>query len=354
MSQVKLIAEPWDLGSGGYQVGNFPHLWSEWNGRYRDTIRRFWAGDGGAVNEFATRLTGSSDLYEHNGRRPHASINFITAHDGFCLRDLVTYHDKRNLANLEDNRDGDSHNNNWNCGVEGETKDPKINKLRVKQRKNLFATLLMSQGVPMIRGGDELSHTQNGNNNAYCQDNEISWLDWDLNAEEQKFLDFCRNIVQLWQQQAVLRRRNFFQGRRIRGAGVKDIAWLDASGEELTDEQWSSGSFECIGVRLNGESIDEVDERGQRIVGDTLLILLTNQPRAVSFTLPKHKPSERWVPVFDTNDEVELDAALSCGDQYPLAARSMAAFVLKGGWPETLKQLHEPHAKPLRLHTKKK
>ncbi|WP_077026265.1 glycogen debranching protein GlgX [Fuerstiella marisgermanici] len=355
LSQVKLIAEPWDLGSGGYQVGNFPHLWSEWNGRYRDTIRRFWAGDGGAVNEFATRLTGSSDLYEHNGRRPHASINFITAHDGFCLKDLVTYHDKRNLANMEDNRDGDNHNNNWNCGFEGETKDPKINKLRVKQRKNLFATLLMSQGVPMIRGGDELSHTQGGNNNAYCQDNEISWLNWDLDKEQQQFLKFCQDIVQLWQQQAVLRRRNFFQGRRIRGAGVKDIAWLDASGEELTDAQWSSGSFESIGVRLNGESIDEVDEKGQRIVGDTLLILLTNQPKAVKFSLPKHKPSERWVPVFDTDIvDGKLSKELACGEKYPLAARSMAAFVLKGGWPDTLQQLHTPHIKPLRLHAKKK
>lgn len=350
LSRVKLIAEPWDLGSGGYQVGNFPHLWSEWNGKYRDTIRRFWAGDGGAVNEFATRLTGSSDLYEHNGRRPHASINFITAHDGFCLRDLVTYHEKRNLANLEDNRDGDNHNNNWNCGAEGETTDQKINRLRLKQRKNLFATLLMSQGVPMIRGGDELSHTQLGNNNAYCQDNQVSWLNWDLSTEELGFLEFCRTVIRLWQEQPVLRRRNFFQGRRIRGAGVKDIAWLAANGEEFTDQQWSSGVFDSLGVRLNGESIDEVDEQGCRIVGDTLLMLLTNQPNPVSFCLPRHKPSERWIPVFDTSREHPDINYYSCDEVYPLDGRSVAVLILQSVAPDKLKQLHTPHREPPKRH----
>lgn len=352
LSRVKLIAEPWDLGNGGYQVGNFPNLWSEWNGKYRDVIRRFWAGDGGAINEFATRLTGSSDLYEHSGRRPHASINFITAHDGFCLRDLVTYHDKRNLANLEDNRDGESHNNGWNCGVEGETNDEDINKLRIKQRKNLFATLLMSQGVPMIRGGDELSHTQNGNNNAYCQDNEISWLHWDLSDDEHKFFDFCCNVVQLWRDQAVLKRRHFFQGRRIRGAGVKDIAWLSANGNELTDHEWNSGMVDSIGVRLNGESIDEVDEFGERITGDTLLILLSNQPNEVSFRMPRHKPSERWVPLFDTRTSKAPSATeWSSEDLYPLEGRSIAAFMLKSGWPEQLTQVHASHVKPPQSHS---
>jgi glycogen operon protein len=354
LSQVKLIAEPWDLGSGGYQVGNFPHLWSEWNGRYRDTIRRFWAGDGGAVNEFATRLTGSSDLYEHNGRRPHASINFITAHDGFCLWDLVTYHHKRNLANLEDNRDGDNHNNNWNCGVEGETDDPQIKALRLKQRKNLFATLMLSQGVPMIRGGDELSHTQQGNNNAYCQDNEISWLSWDLTEEKQEFLDFCRTVIRLWQAQPVLRRRNFFQGRRSRGAGVKDIAWLSAAGEELTDEQWSSRSFDSLGVRLNGESIDEVDEQGNRIVGETLLMLLTNEPSACKFKLPRHKPSERWVPMFDTSGPVDESQVYTSADAYKLDGRSVAVLVLRGGWPDSKKLVHKSHKKPPKRHSRKK
>ena len=351
LSRVKLIAEPWDLGNGGYQVGNFPHLWSEWNGKYRDTIRRFWAGDGGAVNEFATRLTGSSDLYEHNGRRPHASINFITAHDGFCLRDLVTYQEKRNLANLEDNRDGDSHNNGWNCGVEGETDDSTINALRLKQRKNLFATLLMSQGVPMIRAGDELSHTQQGNNNAYCQDNQISWLNWDLDDEQGAFLQFCQKVIRLWHEQPVLKRRNFFQGRRIRGAGVKDIAWLSASGEELTDQQWNSGSVHSIGVRLNGESIDEVDDFGEHITGDTLLILLSNQPNEVAFQLPRHKPSERWVPVFDTSRKDVAESPLSCDDAYHLEGRSMAIFILKSGWPNIQNQLHSGHDVPLKVHT---
>lgn len=354
LSQVKLIAEPWDLGNGGYQVGNFPHLWSEWNGKYRDTIRRFWAGDGGAVNEFATRLTGSSDLYQHNGRRPHASINFVTAHDGFCLRDLVTYHHKLNLANLEDNRDGEDHNNGWNCGVEGETDDPKINHLRLKQRKNIFATLLLSQGVPMIRGGDELSHTQSGNNNAYCQDSEISWLHWDLNEEEQGYLEFCRKVIRLWHDQPVLKRRNFFQGRRIRGAGVKDIAWLSHTGDELTDNEWNSGCVNAIGVRLNGESINEVDEYGVQISGDTLLVLLSNQPQPVSFCLPRHKPSERWVTVFDTSrDDVSEDEAYSIDQTYALEGRSVAVLILKGGWPETQTQLHSEHPKPLKIHTTK-
>ena len=350
LSQVKLIAEPWDLGSGGYQVGNFPHLWSEWNGKYRDTIRRFWSGDGGAVNEFATRLTGSSALYEHNGRRPHASINFVTAHDGFCLKDLVTYHHKRNLANLEDNRDGDSHNNGWNCGVEGETNDPKINRLRLQQRRNLFATLLVSQGVPMIRAGDELSHTQNGNNNAYCQDNELSWLHWDLNKEEEQFLEFCRTMIRLWHDQPVLKRRNFFQGRRIRGAGVKDIAWLTPRGTELADDEWNSGSVNAMGVRFNGESIDELDEFGRRISGDSLLLLISNQPEAVPFAMPRHKPSERWVPVVDTSKTEADPNVYSSDDVYQLSGRCLAVFILESGWPDKLSQFHTGHEKPLRVH----
>ena len=299
LSQVKLIAEPWDLGSGGYQVGNFPHLWSEWNGRYRDTVRRFWAGDGGLISEVATRLTGSSDLYQHNGRKPYASINFITAHDGFSLRDLVTYHEKRNHANLEDNRDGDSHNNNWNCGFEGETTESAVRAMRLKQRKNLMATLLLSQGVPMIRSGDELSQTQSGNNNPYCQDNEISWLNWELDEEQSHFLEFCQKMTALCRQQPVLNRRNFFLGRRIRGVGVKDISWLTQDGNEIADADWHMG-LRALGMRLNGASIDEADERGQAIVGDSLLVLLNSQSEAALFRLPRHKPSERWVPYVDT------------------------------------------------------
>ena len=350
LSQVKLIAEPWDLGSGGYQVGNFPHLWSEWNGKYRDTIRQFWAGDGGAINEFATRLTGSSDLFEHNGRRPYASINFVTAHDGFCLRDLVTYHHKRNLANLEDNRDGENHNNSWDCGIEGETEDPHINALRLRQRKNFIATLMMSQGVPMLRAGDELSHTQKGNNNAYCQDNEISWLNWDLDEAQRNFLEFCQDIIHLWHGQPVLKRRNFFQGRRIRGAGVKDIAWLMPEGGEVTDQEWKSGEMHSLGVRLNGKSMDEVDERGEQIVGDTLLLLLNNRPGAVPFRLPKHKSSERWVPLVDTSRDRLTSASYGQSERYPLRGRSMAVLILKGGWPADVKQLHKSHGLEHRVH----
>ncbi len=354
LSQVKLIAEPWDLGSGGYQVGNFPHLWSEWNGRYRDTVRRFWAGDGGVISELATRLTGSSDLYQHNGRKPYASINFVTSHDGFCLRDLVSYHEKRNLANLEDNRDGDSHNNSWNCGVEGETDDPAINALRLQQRKNIFATLMLSQGVPMIRGGDELGHTQDGNNNAYCQDNELSWLHWDQRAD-QHFLKFCQDMAALWHAQPVLKRRNFFQGRRIRGAGVKDIAWLTPAGIEIADHEWHSGAVRALGMRLNGESIDEMDERGQPISGDTLLILLNSYPEQVEFRLPKHKPSERWVSQFDTSQKKTEPTAFSQDQSYPLQGRSVVVLILKTNWSPLKQLLHRSHpSPPAEVHNRKK
>jgi glycogen operon protein len=345
LSQVKLIAEPWDLGSGGYQVGNFPHLWSEWNGRYRDTIRRFWAGDGGLISEVATRLTGSSDLYQHNGRKPYASINFITSHDGFTLRDLVTYQEKRNHANLEDNRDGDSHNNNWNCGVEGETADPDIKALRLRQRRNLMATLLLSQGVPMIRGGDEIGQTQGGNNNPYCQDNELSWLNWDLDAEQTEFLKFCERMTELCRSQSVLSRRNFFLGRRIRGAGVKDISWLTQDGNEIADSAWQSG-LRALGMRLNGESIDEVDERGKPIVGDTLLALFNSQHEPVQFQLPRHKPSERWVTWTDTSLSASGTSAYSHEDRYLLNGQSVVVFVLKTGWPSVKTAVHSSHQIP--------
>lgn len=342
LSQVKLIAEPWDLGSGGYQVGNFPHLWSEWNGRYRDTIRRFWAGDGGLISEVATRLTGSSDLYQHNGRKPYASVNFVTAHDGFTLRDLVTYEEKRNHANLEENRDGESHNNNWNCGVEGETEDPAIRAIRLQQQKNLMATLLLSQGVPMIRSGDELSHTQFGNNNPYCQDNELSWLRWNLNEEQAEFLKFCQQMATLARTQPVLSRRNFFLGRRIRGVGVKDISWLTQDGNELADSDWFSG-LGALGMRLNGESIDEPDERGNHIIGDSLLILLNSQPEPVRFRMPRHKPSERWVPFMDTSSGAVASGACSSEDHYELKARSVAVFILRKGWEPIRNLLHVAH-----------
>jgi glycogen operon protein len=262
LSQVKLIAEPWDLGQGGYQVGNFPVLWTEWNGRYRDCVRRFWRGDGGTVAELATRLAGSSDLYAHNGRRPYASINFVTSHDGFTLHDLVSFEQKHNEANREDNRDGENHNASWNCGVEGPTDDPAIRALRERQKRNLFATLFLSQGVPMISGGDELTRTQHGNNNAYCQDNEIRWTDWTLTDERRAFLEFCRRAIALMGNYAVLRRRRFFHGRRLRGDEVKDIMWRverprnDGSGVERGSCQvpWHPSLWRC----------DRRDRRGWR------------------------------------------------------------------------------------------
>jgi isoamylase len=328
LSQVKLIAEPWDLGEGGYQVGNFPTKWTEWNGKYRDVVRRFWRGDGNVVSELATRLSGSSDLYEQSGRRPYASINFITAHDGFALADLVSYNDKHNEANGEENADGENHNLSWNCGVEGPSADRRVLDLRERQRRNLISTLLLSVGVPMISGGDELGRTQGGNNNAYCQDNEISWTDWEPTPERRDFLDFTRRVIRIWKDHPVLRRRKFFQGRRIRGADVLDIAWLDPSGREMTDSTWSSPDVRCLGVRLNGDAIDEVDERGARIVGDTLLLLLNADSAPIAFTLPLMRPEERWETLIDTADPWAPPRRLRPGGRYELLARSMAVLKL--------------------------
>src|SRR6185436_2983454 len=259
ISQVKLIAEPWDVGEGGYQVGNFPPLWSEWNGRYRDTVRDYWRGEDATLGEFAARLTGSSDLYEGTGRRPSASINFVTAHDGFTLRDLVSYNEKHNEANGEENRDGESHNRSWNCGVEGPTDDPAILELRERQKRNMLISLLLSQGVPMLCGGDELGRTQGGNNNAYCQDNETSWFDWDLKDRDRQLLAFVQRLIRLRREQPVLRRRRFFQGRRIRGSEIKDIAWFRPDGHEMTDEDWNTGYARSLAVRLAGDAIEEMD-----------------------------------------------------------------------------------------------
>jgi glycogen operon protein len=328
LSQVKLIAEPWDLGEGGYQVGNFPTKWTEWNGKYRDAVRRFWRGDKGVVSELATRLSGSSDLYEQSGRRPYASVNFITAHDGFTLADLVSYRDKHNEANGEHNRDGENHNLSWNCGVEGPTTDRAVTELRDRQRRNLFATLMFSVGVPMISGGDELGRTQRGNNNGYCQDNEISWTNWHLTPTQKDFLEFSRRVIKVWKDHPVLRRRKFFQGRRIRGAEVLDIAWLDRSGREMTDETWSSPNVQCLGVRLNGDAIDEVDVRGERIVSDTVLLLLNADVEPVAFVLPATSPLERWETLVDTSDPWQPSRRLRAGDRYQLQAHSMAALKL--------------------------
>jgi len=328
LSQVKLIAEPWDLGEGGYQVGNFPTKWTEWNGKYRDTVRRFWRGDGGVVSELATRLSGSSDLYEQSGRRPYASINFVTAHDGFTLTDLVSYNEKHNQDNGEHNHDGENHNLSWNHGVEGATSDPEINELRVRQRRNFLATLMMSVGVPMISGGDEIGRTQQGNNNAYCQDNEMSWTRWDLSGDQRAFLDFSRRLIRIWKENPVLRRRKFLQGRRIRGADVTDISWLDASGGEMTDEVWNSPDVRTVGMRLNGDAIDEADERGERVVGDTLLVIFNAGEATASFLLPG-VATERWETLIDTADPWIPARRLRGGERYELQPRSLAVLRLE-------------------------
>ncbi|HKA06859.1 MAG TPA: glycogen debranching protein GlgX [Gemmataceae bacterium] len=325
LSQVKLIAEPWDVGPGGYQVGNFPPGWTEWNGKYRDNVRKFWKGDGGTASEFATRLCGSSDLYEWSGRKPYASVNFVTCHDGFPLQDLVSYNQKHNEANQEGNRDGADNNDSWNCGTEGPTDDPIIIALRERQKRNLIATLTLSQGVPMLLAGDELSHTQNGNNNAYCQDNEISWPSWELDERKQKFLAFVKRVTRIWHEQPVLKRRKFFQGRSIRGEGIRDVSWFSPTGKEMSDQDWKA-YVRCIGMRLAGDVIGEVTDRGEPIVGDTLLVLMNAHHEPIPFTLPQTKADHSWELLYDTADDVAGPAGFSGDDQYQLRDRSLAFF----------------------------
>ncbi len=321
LSQVKLIAEPWDLGQGGYQVGQFPVGWVEWNGEYRDAVRRLWKGDAHRMSELATRLAGSSDLYERSGRRPYASVNFITCHDGFTLEDLVSYDHKHNEANGEGNRDGSDGNHSWNCGVEGPTEDPQIIEMRERQKRNLLATLALSLGVPMICAGDELGRTQRGNNNAYCQDNELGWLDWNLDKRRRAFLEFTRTLFAMRRAQPVLRRRSFLQGRQIRG--VKDIRWLSPTGQEMTDDDWNNSGARSLGILLNGEAIDEVDERGRPIVGDTLLALINAAAEPRQFQMPASP--RPWRALFDTSG---LAASEQPGAAYTLRGRSVAVFAL--------------------------
>ena len=330
LSQVKLIAEPWDLGAGGYQVGNFPVLWTEWNGKYRDAMRAFWKGEDRGVAEVATRIAGSNDLYEHGGRRPYASINFITAHDGFTLHDLVSYNEKHNDANGEGNNDGETHNLSWNCGSEGPTTNIAIKKLREQQKRNLMASLLLSVGVPMISGGDEVGRTQRGNNNAYCQDNELSWTPWDLTTEQRNFLEFTSRLVRFRLQQPVLTRRKYFQGRPIRGANVKDIYWLDSSGREMADEAWSAPSVRSLGVLMVGNALDEIDERGRQVKGDTVLILLNAHHEEVPFALPLLGDNQSWRRLVDTMDAQIADRRFAGGTKYPLQGRTLALFTLNG------------------------
>ena len=329
LSQVKLIAEPWDLGEGGYQVGKFPVGWAEWNDRYRDLVRSYWKGDGGQIGELAYRITGSSDLYARSGRRPYASINFVTAHDGFTLQDLVSYNQKHNEANGEENRDGTDNNRSWNCGVEGPTDDPAILALRARQKRNFLTTLLLSQGVPMLLGGDALGHTQQGNNNAYCQDNEISWINWVDTNVDKELIAFLRKVIALRTNHPVFRRRNFFQGRAIKGAGVKDILWLRPDGREMTDEEWNQEHARTLGVFLSGSAVDEMDERGQLLTDENFLLLMNAHHEGVPFTLPTAASGMLWVSVLDTYCAAGCgpDQPFEAGSSYRLQARSMAVLV---------------------------
>jgi glycogen operon protein len=302
ISQVKLIAEPWDVGDGGYQVGNFPAGWAEWNGRYRDTVRRYWKSDEGQLSDLGYRLTGSSDLYDRDGRRPSASINFVTAHDGFTLHDLVSYNDKHNDANQEDNKDGTNDNYSWNLGAEGPTDDPEIIQRRERQKRNFLATLLLSQGVPMILGGDEISRTQSGNNNAYCQDNENTWVDWQLDGCKISLLEFTQRLIQIRRDHPSLHRRKFYQDRAIRGTQEKDIVWVRPDGQEMSDEEWGLGWVRCLGMLLNGDTIGEVDESGEPVKDDTFLIMLNCHHEPIKFFVPTPPDSDKWEIVIDTND----------------------------------------------------
>lgn len=326
ISQVKLIAEPWDVGEGGYQVGNFPPVWTEWNGKYRDCVRDFWRGEDSTLGEFANRFTGSSDLYANTSRLPHASINFVTAHDGFTLRDLVSYNDKHNEANGEENNDGESHNRSWNCGAEGETEDQGILDLRNRQRRNMLTTLLLSQGVPMLTGGDEMGRTQGGNNNGYCQDNEVSWFDWE-NADEE-FFEFCRQLIEFRGLHPVFRRRGWFQGKAIHGGDVQDIAWFTPEGEKMAEEDWGTGYAKCLGVYLNGATIPNPNPRGEPVSDDNFYIVFNAHHEGVEFTLPDEYWGKRWILEFDTSlgRYEEEKRELSAGERFTAEARSMVVL----------------------------
>jgi isoamylase len=335
ISQVKLIAEPWDVGEGGYQVGKFPALWAEWNGRYRDVVRRYWKGDDGQLAELGYRLTGSSDLYQRDSRHPTASINFITAHDGFTLQDLVSYNEKHNDANLEDNRDGTNDNHSWNCGTEGPSDDPAIPELRERQKRNFLATLLLSQGVPMICGGDEIGRTQHGNNNAYAQDNETSWFDWELDANGRNLLAFTRDLIELRKNHPNLHRRKFFQDRRIdpeapdrrvNGGVEGDILWLRPDGKEMSQEEWHAGWICCVGMLLNGRTLDDVNAVGEPILDDTFLILCNPHHEPIRFLLPNLAAGKSWTVSLDTGQPAFANARRS-RRLYLIAPRSLVLLI---------------------------
>ncbi|MDI2125136.1 glycogen debranching protein GlgX [Yinghuangia seranimata] len=332
VSQVKLIAEPWDVGEGGYQVGNFPPLWTEWNGKYRDTVRDFWRGEERTLAELGSRLTGSSDLYQDDGRRPLASINFVTCHDGFTMRDLVSYNDKHNEANGEDNRDGESYNRSWNCGTEGTTEDPAVLTLRARQQRNMMATLLLSQGVPMIAHGDEFGRTQGGNNNAYCQDSELAWVHWpDKDAPPGELHAFTRMLTRLRHKHPVFRRRRFFHGRPVQGThdDLSDIAWFTPSGDEMTDADWREATAKSLAVFLNGNAISEPDHRGQPIADDSFLLLFNASHEDLAFHIPLNHGAQ-WTVLIDTADagcatrDPKDRPVVQAGEPWHVPARAMA------------------------------
>ncbi len=326
LSQVKLIAEPWDLGSGGYQVGNFPVGWAEWNDKYRDTMRAYWKGDGGLIGEFAQRFTGSSDLYNRSSRKPYASINFIAAHDGFTLADLVSYNDKHNEANGEDNRDGHNHNLSWNCGVEGPTEDAGVLALRARQQRNFIATLMLSQGVPMLLAGDEIGRSQGGNNNAYCQDSPIGWIDWNTTPAQQSLLKFTQRLIELRRDHPVFRRRDFFQGRALHGSDVRDIVWLQPDGAEMSDEAWQQGYAQALAVCLAGDGLQDVDTRGRPVVDDSFVLFFNAAPEAVVFHLPANQARPGGRLLIDTANEGGAlpDIAFDTGQPFRLEGRALA------------------------------
>jgi glycogen operon protein len=324
LAEVKLIAEPWDVGHGGYQVGNFPLLWAEWNDKYRDTVRKFWRGDDAQLAELGYRLTGSSDLYGEEGRAPMASINFITAHDGFTLHDVVSYNDKHNEANGEDNRDGSNNNISYNYGVEGETEDPAVLDLRYRQMRNMLATLLFSQGVPMLCGGDEIARTQGGNNNAYALDSEISWFDWNLDERRRALLQFTRDLIRLRHDHPALHRRKFFRGRRIHGTDVKDIVWIGADGHEMSEDEWREGWVKSIGMRLEGAALNDREANGDEIVDDDLLVLLNASGEPIQFTVPAALSDGVWRLEIATADLPKDDIAP--GAVLDIPGRTIALF----------------------------
>ncbi len=333
ISQVKLIAEPWDIGEGSYQVGNFPPVWSEWNGKFRDAMRSFWRGDEGRIGEVAYRLTGSPDLYEHDGRRPDASVNFVTAHDGFTLNDLVSYNEKHNEANGDENRDGEGHNLSWNCGAEGPTDDPKIDMLRRRQRRNFLTTLFLSQGMPMLLGGDEFGRTQHGNNNAYCQDNEISWFKWERDEKQNQLFEFTKRLIQLRREHPVFRRPKFFRGRRIRESEIKDVMWFNPGGEEMSEEEWNSPFVRCLGMLLSGDAADVLNFQGEPVRDDTFLLLINAHHEPIPFMLPGEELLE-WELILDTMDEdgfLREPRKVPSGEDVDLGARAACLLKLTRG-----------------------